>query len=92
MEINIWLWCCRCCFKFFRGLACVYVSQSGFAWRVRCIFYGMSIVYGFVLFIPASFLGAWGAKYIVQDIPQKKFRYVVAVFLLIIGGVLVLNI
>jgi uncharacterized membrane protein YfcA len=42
-------------------------------------------LWGFLLFIPASFLGAGIAKRIVDRIPQKYFRIVVAVFLFIVG-------
>ncbi len=38
-----------------------------------------------LVLIPASFLGAELAKGIVDQIPQKKFRLVIAVFLLLIG-------
>jgi uncharacterized membrane protein YfcA len=41
--------------------------------------------WGLLLFIPASFVGAHFAKKIVDKIPQKQFRTVVAVFLLFIG-------
>lgn len=49
------------------------------------------IVYSFLLFIPASFLGAQIAKYIVGYIPQKKFSHFVMLFLLLVGGVLILS-
>jgi uncharacterized membrane protein YfcA len=38
-------------------------------------------LWGFLLFVPASFIGAWAAKKIVDKIPQEKFRKVIAVFL-----------
>ncbi|MBI2626309.1 MAG: sulfite exporter TauE/SafE family protein [Candidatus Nealsonbacteria bacterium] len=40
---------------------------------------------GFLLFIPASFLGAFIAKKISLKIPQNKFRLVVAAFLFLVG-------
>ena len=43
------------------------------------------LYWGLLLFIPASFAGAWLAKKIVNKIPEKQFRAVVAVFLLIFG-------
>jgi uncharacterized membrane protein YfcA len=43
------------------------------------------ILWGLLLFIPASFLGAFGAKRIVEKIPQARFRTVIAVFLLLVG-------
>ena len=43
------------------------------------------LLWGFLLFIPASFIGAHFAKKIVDKIPQKRFRMVVAVFLLLVG-------
>ncbi len=46
--------------------------------------------YGLLLFIPISFVGARVAKKIVGEIPQEKFRIVVAVFLLMIGAKLTL--
>lgn len=43
------------------------------------------LYWGLLLFIPASFVGAHFAKKIVDRIPQKQFRMVVAVFLLLVG-------
>jgi len=43
------------------------------------------LLYGLPLFIPASFLGAAIAKRIVDRIPQRHFRKIIAVFLLMIG-------
>jgi uncharacterized protein len=43
------------------------------------------LLWGFFLFIPASFLGAGVAKKIVDLIPQKKFRSIIAAFLLLAG-------
>ena len=43
------------------------------------------LLVGLIVFIPASFLGARIAKSVVDKIPQKHFRKVVAVFLLIMG-------
>lgn len=40
---------------------------------------------GFLLFIPVSFIGAKIAKQIVDKIPQKSFRGVIAVFLFLLG-------
>ena len=42
-------------------------------------------LWGFLLFIPASFFGAGAAKKIVDRIPQKKFRMVIAIFLFLVG-------
>jgi len=42
-------------------------------------------VWGFLLFIPASFAGARIARRVVDRIPQEHFRKVVAVFLLLLG-------
>ena len=47
-------------------------------------------MWGMFLFIPMSFLGARIAKVIVEKIPQKYFRTVIAVFLLIMAGKLLL--
>jgi len=44
-----------------------------------------NFLWGFLLFIPASFLGAYLAKRIVNHIPQGKFRHVVAIFLFLVG-------
>ena len=41
--------------------------------------------YGLLLFVPLSFLGAQIAKKIVDQTPQKKFRFVIAAFLFLIG-------
>jgi uncharacterized membrane protein YfcA len=43
------------------------------------------LLWGLLIFVPASFLGAKIAKSIVDKIPQEHFRKVVAVFLLIMG-------
>jgi uncharacterized membrane protein YfcA len=43
------------------------------------------LLVGLIVFIPASFLGARIAKSVVDKIPQKYFRKVVAVFLLLMG-------
>ncbi|MBN1807234.1 MAG: sulfite exporter TauE/SafE family protein [Sedimentisphaerales bacterium] len=43
------------------------------------------LLWGLLLFVPVSFLGAKIAKSVVDKIPQEHFRKVVAVFLLIIG-------
>lgn len=43
------------------------------------------LLWGLLLFIPASFLGAKIAKCIVEKIPQEHFRKVVAVFLFLVG-------
>lgn len=45
----------------------------------------LQFLWGFLLFIPASFIGAGAAKKIVDRIPQNKFRIVIAVFLLLAG-------
>jgi len=42
-------------------------------------------VWGFLFFIPASFIGAGIAKKVVDRIPQKKFRLVIAVSLFLVG-------
>ena len=43
------------------------------------------LLLGLFVFIPASFLGAKIARSVVDKIPQKHFRKVVAVFLLLMG-------
>lgn len=43
------------------------------------------LLWGFLLFIPASFIGAAVAKKIVDRIPQNKFRILIAVFLALVG-------
>ena len=43
------------------------------------------LLWGILLFIPASFAGAYTAKGFVGKIPQKKFRMVIALFLFLIG-------
>jgi hypothetical protein len=44
-----------------------------------------NLMWGLLAFIPASFLGAEVAKKIVDKIPQKGFRNVITVFLLLLG-------
>ena len=46
---------------------------------------GRQFLLGFLLFIPASFIGAAAAKKIVDRIPQNKFRMVIVIFLFLIG-------
>ncbi|MFH1711807.1 MAG: sulfite exporter TauE/SafE family protein [Patescibacteria group bacterium] len=41
--------------------------------------------FGLILFIPASFIGAKIAQKMVKKIPQKQFRFVIAMFLLVAG-------
>lgn len=48
------------------------------------------LLWGLIVFIPASFLGAKIARHIVDKIPQEHFRKVVAVFLLLVGIKLIL--
>ncbi len=48
------------------------------------------LLWGILLFIPASFLGAYLAKLIVDKIPQEQFRLVVAAFLFLVGTKLLL--
>ena len=48
------------------------------------------LLWGLIVFIPASFLGARIAKSIVDKIPQRHFREVVAIFLLVLGVKLIL--
>src|SRR3989344_2932789 len=44
-----------------------------------------TLLYGLLIFIPTSFCGAYIAKRIVDKIPQRQFRSVVAVLIFIIG-------
>lgn len=46
---------------------------------------GLPLQWGLLFFIPASYAGALLAQKIVGHIPQKRFRIVVAVFLLLVG-------
>jgi hypothetical protein len=46
--------------------------------------------YGLLLFIPVSFVGARVAKRIVDKVPQDRFRFLVAAFLLAAGAKLLL--
>ncbi|MDP2735270.1 MAG: sulfite exporter TauE/SafE family protein [bacterium] len=48
------------------------------------------LLWGLLLFIPVSFLGATIAKKIVGRIPEGRFRGVVALFLLLVGARLLL--
>jgi uncharacterized membrane protein YfcA len=43
------------------------------------------ILWGMLIFIPASFLGAKVAKLVVEKIPQKHFRTVIAIFLFLVS-------
>ena len=44
-----------------------------------------NLLWGLLIFVPITFIGSWVAKRLVSKIPQKSFRKVVAVFLLLIG-------
>jgi len=44
-----------------------------------------NLTWGLTVFIPASFLGAYVAKRVVNKIPQSKFRTIISIFLLLIG-------
>lgn len=43
------------------------------------------LAWGLLIFIPVSFIGAFAAKGVANRIPQKRFRIVVALFLLVVG-------
>ena len=49
-----------------------------------------TLLWGMLIFIPASFVGAGIAKRMVDKIPQNKFRIVVASFLFLVGVKLLL--
>jgi len=74
----------------------VYIFTSGVlgalidASRIGTYFLGgtrieKSLMLGFLIFIPTSFLGAEVAKKIVDKIPQQKFRIIIAIFLFLLG-------
>ncbi len=44
-----------------------------------------ALLRGLLLFIPASFIGAYFAKKIINKIPQEQFRTVVTAFLFLVG-------
>jgi len=79
----------------------VYIFTSGLlgavidASRIATYYLGgarisSALTIGLLLFLPASFVGAFVAKKIVNKIPQDKFRVVVSVFLFVIGAKLLL--
>ncbi len=43
------------------------------------------LILGMLIFIPASFVGAERGKAVAEKIPQDKFRFVIAVFLFLVG-------
>ena len=49
------------------------------------------LMWALLLFIPASFLGAYIGQHIVRRIPQQQFRGVVSIFLLLVGIKLLLT-
>ncbi len=49
------------------------------------------LYWGFALFVPASFLGAYLGSRVVHRIPQHNFRAVVSVFLVVVGIKLLLT-
>lgn len=79
----------------------IYITTTGgialFIDSSRLITYTMkgtrldsTLTWGLLAFIPASFLGAKIAKRVVDKIPQKYFRIVIAVFLFLVGMKLLL--
>ena len=52
---------------------------------------GPLLLWGMLLFIPASFLGANAGKRLVDKIPDRHFRKVIAVFLFIVGAKLLIH-
>lgn len=74
----------------------IYIFTSGLlgfvidASRIATYFFGGTriagnLLLGFLIFIPASFLGAKMGKAIADKIPQEKFRLVIAIFLFAVG-------
>jgi len=49
------------------------------------IYLSRDVMWGFLLFIPASFLGAKIGKFLVNKIPQDRFRLFVSIFLFLVG-------
>jgi len=49
------------------------------------------LLWGMLLFVPASFLGAKAGKRFVDRIPERHFRKVIAIFLFIVGAKLLIN-
>jgi len=49
------------------------------------------LLWGMLLFVPASFLGANAGKRFVDRIPERHFRKVIAVFLFIVGAKLLIH-
>ena len=49
------------------------------------------LLWGMLLFVPASFLGANASKRLVDKIPGRHFRKVIAVFLFIVGAKLLIH-
>ena len=49
------------------------------------------LLWGMLLFVPASFLGANAGKRLVDKIPERHFRKVIAVFLFIVGAKLLIH-
>lgn len=71
---------------FISGLLGAVIDAS----RIATYFFGgarldSTLYWGIVVSIPVSMAGAWVAKKIVNKIPQKVFRGIIAVFLLILG-------
>jgi len=63
--------------------------------RIFAYWYGglvldVSLTRGLLFFIPVSLVGSYIGQYFVHKIPQEKFRFVIAVFLLSVGIKLIL--
>lgn len=72
------------------GIALFIDSSRLITYTLRGTRLGQTMAWGLLAFIPASFLGAKLAKLTIDKIPQKYFRIVIAVFLLIVGVKLIL--
>lgn len=49
-----------------------------------------SLGYGLVLYIPASFAGAYLAKNVLNQVPERSFRMLIGLFLVLVAGKLLL--
>lgn len=68
------------------GAIALFIDSSRVAtYWVNGVQLSPSLLWGFLLFIPASFLGAGVGKRVVDRIPQEYFRYVIACFLFLVG-------
>ena len=73
-------------YLFTSGFTALFIDSS----RIAAYFAGGTrleglFLWGLLLFVPLSFLGAWLAKKFIDRVPEQYFRFVIALFLALAG-------